>query len=161
MLNDQSIISRTYTRDGGIVRLHVKENYFFLPHLSGLPHLLGAPHFHVNRPWDCQKNNLSYASFFFCTFLCRHCMTMTSNCLISRFVEDVNARQWLFVLLNFGTVFQNSTPEKFANIFWNERGEISAIKFEAVLIRFSSSLQRICCCWDYLFSMSMSTLEHF
>ena len=58
-------------------------------------------------------------------------MTMTSNCLISRFVEDVNARQWLFVLLNFGTVFQNSTPEKFANILRNERDEISAIKFEA------------------------------
>ena len=56
---------------------------------------------------------------------------MTSNCLISRFAEDVNARQLLFVLLSFDTVFQNSTPEKFANILRNERDEISAIKFEA------------------------------
>ena len=74
-----------------------KGELFFLPHLSGLPwpHLPGVPHFHVNRPLDCQKNNLSCASLFLCTFLCRHCMTMTSNCLISRFVEDVNRRQWL------------------------------------------------------------------
>ena len=30
---------------------------------------------------------------FFCTFLCRHCRTTTSKCLISRFKEDVNTRQ--------------------------------------------------------------------
>ena len=138
-----------------------KGELFFLPHLSGVPHLPGVPHFHVNSPLDCQKNNLSYASLSFGTFLCRHYMTMTSNCLISRFVEDVNAWQWLFVLLNFDTVFQNSTPEKFANVLRNERDEISAIKFEGVRIRFSNSLQRICRSWEYLFSMLMSTLEPF
>ena len=29
----------------------------------------------------------------FCTFLCRRCTTTTRNCLISRFMEDVNTRQ--------------------------------------------------------------------
>ena len=31
----------------------------------------------------------------FCRFLCCHCMTTKWKCLISRFVEGVNTRQWL------------------------------------------------------------------
>ena len=31
----------------------------------------------------------------FCTFLCRHCMTTTWKCLISRFLGDVNTRRRL------------------------------------------------------------------
>ena len=32
-------------------------------------------------------------AFWLCTFLCRHCMTTTWKCLISRFIEEVHKRQ--------------------------------------------------------------------
>ena len=49
----------------------------------------------------------------FCTLLCRHCRTTTWNCLISRFVEDVNTRQLLSFSFSWTpSVFQNSTPQK-------------------------------------------------
>ena len=120
MLNDQSIILRTCTRDGGVVRLHVKESYF-LPHLSGLPHLPGVPHFHVNRSSVCQKNNLSCASLFVCTFLCRHYMTLTSNCLISRF--------WPFCFAELRYSLSEFNSSKICQHFtkwtrWNKRDQV-------------------------------------
>ena len=39
------------------------------------------------------KQQLSTWITLFCTFLCRRCTTMTWNCLISRFEEDVNTRR--------------------------------------------------------------------
>ena len=35
-----------------------------------------------------------------CTFLCRHCTTMTGKCLILRFMEDVNKRRVNFLSLS-------------------------------------------------------------
>ena len=40
------------------------------------------------------KQRLCACITLFSTFLCRHCTTTTWKCLISRFVEDVNTRQW-------------------------------------------------------------------
>ena len=45
----------------------------------------------------------------FCTLLCRHCRTTTWNCLISRFVEDVNTRQ----LLSFSFSWTRSSLQEF------------------------------------------------
>ena len=36
---------------------------------------------------------------FSCTFRCRHCTTTTWKCLISRFMEDINKRWWIFLSL--------------------------------------------------------------
>ena len=41
------------------------------------------------------KQQLCTCITLFCTFLCRPCTTSTWNCLISRFVKDVDTRQWL------------------------------------------------------------------
>ena len=54
-----------------------------------------------SRDTEGQKNNrfrLAKQQFCMCIqlfVLCHHCMTMTWNCLISRFVEDENTRQQL------------------------------------------------------------------
>ena len=45
-----------------------------------------------------------------------------------------------FFFLNFDTVFENSTPENFANIFRTERDGISAIEFETARIHFISDV---------------------
>ena len=45
-----------------------------------------------------------------------------------------------FFFLNFDTVFENSTPENFANIFRTERDGISAIEFETARIHFISEV---------------------
>ena len=65
------------------------------------------------------KNCKSRPSHFFCTLLCRHSTTKSSKCLISRFVENQNARQGLsFSLPDLRyIVFLNSTPEKNAYIW--------------------------------------------
>ena len=57
---------------------------------------------HLRRQRKRQKSNrlnlskqqLYTCSMLFSVFLCRHWMTTTWKCLISRFVEDVNTRQW-------------------------------------------------------------------
>ena len=41
-----------------------------------------------------------------------------------------------FFFLNLDTVFENSTPENFGNIFRTERDGISAIEFETARIHF-------------------------
>ena len=41
------------------------------------------------------KQQLCMYITLFCTFLCRHCTTITCKCLNSRFVEDGNIRQKL------------------------------------------------------------------
>ena len=43
---------------------------------------------------------------------------------------------FFFFFLNFDTVFENSTPENFANIFRTELDGISAIEFETARIHF-------------------------
>ena len=47
---------------------------------------------------------------------------------------------FLFLLLNFNTVFQNSTPEKNAHVCPVERDGISAIEFEAAKNHFLSEV---------------------
>ena len=47
---------------------------------------------------DWQNNNFARESrFFYITFLCRRCTPATWNCLITRFVEDVNTRKQAFL----------------------------------------------------------------
>ena len=61
-----------------------------------------------------QNNNFARASRFFCSFLCRHCMSTTWLCLISRFLGDVNTSQKLpfsFPGLWYSQ-FYNSTTKK-------------------------------------------------
>ena len=78
---------------------------------------------------DWQNNKIGRASPFL-LFLCRHCRTTTQKFLISHFVEDMNTRQdFLFLFLNFDTVFWNSTPEKNCQHLtnwtrWNEHVEV-------------------------------------
>ena len=36
----------------------------------------------------------------FCTFLCCHCMTMTWQCLIASFMEDINKQWQIFLFLS-------------------------------------------------------------
>ena len=47
---------------------------------------------------------------------------------------------FFFFFLNFDTVFENSTPENFANIFRTELDGISAIEFETARIHFISDV---------------------
>ena len=78
---------------------------------------------------DWQNNKIGRASTFL-LFLCCHCRTTTQKFLISHFVEDMNTRQdFLFLFLNFDTVFWNSTPEKNCQHLtnrtrWNEHVEV-------------------------------------
>jgi len=54
---------------------------------------------------------------------------------------DLNEdNDFLFLFVNFGIVFQNSTPEKFANIWRIERVGMSAIEFEVARIHFLSDV---------------------
>ena len=61
---------------------------------------------------------------------------------ISRFVKDVDRIKdddFLVLFQNFQTEFKNSTPEKFASIWWIERDGISAKKFEAARFQIKSN----------------------
>ena len=88
-----------------------------------------------------QNNNLSRVSRFFCTFLCRHCMTTTWLSLISRFLGDVNTKRKLPFSSPglWYSQFYNSTTKKkkkIANNWQIKRDGKSAIKFEAMRSHF-------------------------
>ena len=64
----------------------------------------------------------------------------SKKCLISRFVEDVNARLATTFFFSFWTLtysFRIQLQKKFANIWRIEQVGISAIKFEVARIYFS------------------------
>ena len=52
----------------------------------------------------------------------------------------MNLHVLIFLVLNVDRAWYNLIPEKFANIWRNERDEISAIKFEAARLDFLSDL---------------------
>ena len=88
------------------------------------------------------KQQLFYVHHvFFCTFLCRFCMTMTWKCRISRW-QDVNTRQRLSFsfrdpsIQSFRIQLQKCSP----NIWRIERDGIRAIEFEAARIHFLSDV---------------------
>ena len=90
-----------------------------------------------------QKNNFARASRFFCSFLCRHCMSTTWLCLISRFLGDVNTRQKLpfsFPGLWYSQFYNSTTKKKEENKIaknWKiKRDKKSTTKFEAMRIHF-------------------------
>ena len=58
------------------------------------------------RQWEEQlvKQQLCAYITLFRTFLCRYCTTTTWNCLISRFVEDVNTRKQLSFLFSWTSI---------------------------------------------------------
>ena len=83
------------------------------------------------------KQQLCTCTTPFCSFLCRRWTATTWNCLISRFVDDVNTRQrpfFSFFELWCSPLEFNS--RKFLNIWRIERHGIRAIKFEAARTRF-------------------------
>ena len=52
------------------------------------------------RKWPIRKwknNRFNEQNHAFLHILCRHCTTTTWRCLISRFMEDVDKRQWFFI----------------------------------------------------------------
>ena len=51
---------------------------------------------HKSNRFKLAKQQFCTCITLLCTFLCRHCASTTWECLISRFVEDVNTRQRLF-----------------------------------------------------------------
>lgn len=77
----------------------------------------------------------------FCTFLCCHKITTTQNCLILRFVENMNARQWFsnILFLKLDTI-QSLTIQLQENsltlIIWQWWLGIRAMNFETVWIHF-------------------------
>ena len=99
---------------------------------------------HATASTTAKNNSALYKQLrkcitLFCTFLCRHCTTTTWKCLISRFVEDVNTRQWLSFsfpelwcsLLEFNSRKISRCLTKWTR--WN-----NAIKFETARILFFS-----------------------
>ena len=94
------------------------------------------------RQWWQQKRHKSRLAkqqlctwiTLFCTFLCCHKITTTQNCLILRFVENMNARQRfsnsLFLKVRYYTVLENSTPAKLININGQQWLGIRAMNFE-------------------------------
>ena len=68
---------------------------------------------------------------FFCTFLCRDFTTTTWKCLISRFVENVNARQRLsffFPELRYRSLLEFNSRKNCRHLTnwtrWNERDKV-------------------------------------
>ena len=84
------------------------------------------------------KQQLCTCITLFCTFVCRHCTTTTWNLLISRFLEDVNARKRLSFSSSWTSIqsFGIHLQEKIANFWRIERDGISVIKFEVIRIHF-------------------------
>ena len=79
---------------------------------------------------DWQKQQFCTCITLFCSFPCRRCTTMTWNCLISRFVEDVNRRQQpsvAFPELWYSPLESNSRQirQHLTNLTrWNKRDEV-------------------------------------
>ena len=90
------------------------------------------PRFRLTKQQPCTCITL------FPTFLCRHCTSRTWKCIISRFVEDVNTRQQLSEL--WYNLLEFNSRKKISNIWRIERDGISAIKFEAARLHFSSDV---------------------
>ena len=87
------------------------------------------------KQWGRQKSNLFRLAeqelctciTLFCTFLCRRCKTTTWGCLISRFVEDVNTNNFIFLSLDFDTFriqLQKDLPTFDENTIWNKRDKV-------------------------------------
>ena len=71
---------------------------FFLPGTKKYPYSRELKPPQGRRQWERKKRDTTqplstYITFFF-YISCRRCTTTTWNCLISRFVEDVNTKQW-------------------------------------------------------------------
>ena len=64
----------------------------------------------------------TFIAFFLYIFLCRRCTTTTWKLLISLFWRTWTQEKWLsfcFPEFRYNTVFKNSPPEKFTNIWRN------------------------------------------
>ena len=89
----------------------------------------------INR-FRLAKQQLCMCITLFCTFLCRHCTTITCKCLNSRFVEDGNIRQKLS--FSFPELWCIPLEFNSKNICQIKRDGISEIRFEATRIDFFS-----------------------
>ena len=100
---------------------------------------------------DWQKQQFCTYITLFCSFPCRRCTTMTWNCLISRFVEDVNTRQqpsFAFPELWYSPLESNSEQirQHLTNLTrWNKRDEVWTRANQLFYWRFRS--RRRCHCF--------------
>ena len=100
---------------------------------------------------DWQKQQFCTCITLFCSFPCRRCTTMTWNCLISRFVEDVNRRQQpsvAFPELWYSPLESNSRQirQHLTNLTrWNKRDEVWTRANKLFYWRFRS--RRRCHCF--------------
>ena len=100
---------------------------------------------------DWQKQQFCTYITLFCSFPCRRCTTMTWNCLISRFVEDVNRRQQpsvAFPELWYSPLESNSRQirQHLTNLTrWNKRDEVWTRANKLFYWRFRS--RRRCHCF--------------
>ena len=93
--------------------------------------------FSRNNRFNDQNNSSALASRFLVHFFDVHRTTSTWNLLIWRFIEDVDIRRQIFLpLFELENILKNSTPGKVAYIWYVERVQIDAIKFERTKIHF-------------------------
>ena len=77
----------------------------------------------------------------FCTFLCHHCTTTTSKCLVQHFMENANKRRGVFPSLSkLECSRQEINFSKFAYISHCQRIGINATKIKKKKHRFSLNL---------------------
>ena len=91
---------------------------------------------------DWQNNSSARASHFFSTFFAITAQLRCENASYFHVLWKTwtQHNDFLFLFLNFDTVFKNSTPEKIANIWSIERDGICVIKFEAGWLYFLSDI---------------------
>ena len=91
-----------------------------------------------NNNWFYQQNNSSACAVCFLVhFFHVHCMSMTWNLLMQRFMENMNIWQQFFVFfLNLHKVLKNSTPGKIPSIWKIKQIQIDALRFERTLFIF-------------------------
>ena len=105
---------------------------------------------HKSNRFRLAKQQLCTCITLFCTFLCRHCTTMTWNCLFSRFSEDVNLRQRLSIsfpelwcgLLEFNSRKNCQHLTKWTR--WNKRHKVWSSSTSLFKRRFRGRRRRCC-----------------
>ena len=83
------------------------------------------------------KTATLYVHHAFLHILCRHCTTTTWRCLISRFMEDVDKRQWFF--LSWSTELKLSIESYFVVFRYelrSKRPEISVFHWRVIQCSF-------------------------
>ena len=115
LVKEKPTFSKIYTLKSSIEKVRFRWSFFTaLVSLEGRLNRRKNIRFQTKAD-TCEKQQICTCIKYFCTFRCRHCMTMTWNFLTWRIMENVNARQRFSffgkkktVILNFRT----QLPEK-------------------------------------------------